>query len=272
MPTEEYDDRRNTSHRIEILSKVVPTDEQLRILDVGAGTGWFARWASKLGHRVTAVDPDLAPIPGVKVINERWQQDRLLPEWDMIVGLSVLHHVDEWRNFIDRALTCAPVVVFEPCDRNESRPHVLNWERSPLIYDYLIARGLLEIGWSESAFGGLRPVMVYGVDVGSVCAGGGFSTIEWELIGSRVSEEYRRALRPGTLNVWNLAGTRNVPYKARRINTASGTLTAWEATLNGFPVLEVIMPIGSIFVREFMSEYNLRERLGLRDGDRVVIK
>ena len=40
----------------EVIEKHLPTDENLKILDVGTGAGFFAIILSKLGHKVTGVD------------------------------------------------------------------------------------------------------------------------------------------------------------------------------------------------------------------------
>lgn len=274
MPTQEYDKRRNVHERMQIMQKIV-NGAPKHILDLGAGTGWFSQWAADQGHHVTAVDPDLRlGHDRVTVVNEQWTDTELEQgRWDIIVGLSVLHHMENWPHVIDRALHVSDVVVFEPPARTEQfDERVLNASAAPAITDYLKWRSFVTVGWSSSAFGQLRPVMVRHRrgTVGSVADGNGWTTREWGEYGQTVADYLGEPLVPGTLNLLPLPPLPPVISKLNAYTLSNG-ITFQEAQIDGHPCWLVRMPRGNPGLLELMATVNLRETLGLRTGDRVLV-
>ena len=117
----------------------------LRVLDFGAWGNYFgARFFHDSGHHTVAVDdsPDLTPAPGVQVVAARLQPWEIhdLGRFDVTLCLSVLHHHEGWREYLDELAAITDEVLFvEVAQPGEALPGV-EVPRTP-IHDRLLEMG-----------------------------------------------------------------------------------------------------------------------------------
>lgn len=121
---------RPAAPRFEAIASELDGHSGLRVLDLGAHEGYFSlRLADELDCQVTAVDDwrglraalEAAADPRVVGIYERITAERLaeLGEFDVILCLSVLHHVPWWEEMLamvraqSRLLICEVAVAHE---------------------------------------------------------------------------------------------------------------------------------------------------------------
>lgn len=105
--------------------------DRFTALDFGAGGGYFAaRLAEDFGADVVAVERDpraRVPLARVKakVINEHLDADALsgLGRFDVVLALSVLHHLPDWREHLDVLAANGSVVFVEAANPAESLPN-----------------------------------------------------------------------------------------------------------------------------------------------------
>ena len=106
---------------------IVPYVKQgARVLDFGAFTGYFShRLADERAAQCVAVAPEVLPYPGVTTIAERLTvaELRALGQFDVVLALSVLHHLDPWTDYLDALLEAAPTVIIETVHPDETFNH-----------------------------------------------------------------------------------------------------------------------------------------------------
>jgi SAM-dependent methyltransferase len=106
---------------------IVPyVPEGARVLDFGAFTGYFShRLADERSADCVAVAPEVLPYPGVTTISGRLDVDgiRALGTFDVVLALSVLHHVDPWQDYLKVLLDAAPTVIIETVHPAETFNH-----------------------------------------------------------------------------------------------------------------------------------------------------
>ena len=98
-PPSRYDVDRQSHARADLLARLIPAGRS--ILDFGAYRGVMAGRLAWHGFDVTAVSPELQPVPDVVPIIGLLGPDeiRQLGTFDYTVALSVLHHQeDRWRD------------------------------------------------------------------------------------------------------------------------------------------------------------------------------
>ncbi len=117
---------RDCAGRYKLIASTLP-DRPLTVLDVGAYTGYFStRIAEDFDAQVTAVDDFSGLVAAeserVKVINQRLGVDGLLhlPRFDVVLALSVLHHMKDWRNALELLRCCRSHLVIEVCHPQET--------------------------------------------------------------------------------------------------------------------------------------------------------
>lgn len=122
----------------------------LRVLDLGAYTGYFAaRLADELDARVVAVDdfPALGQLKHrrIKVINRRLNLAGLreLGRFDVALCLSVLHHVTWWPQLLTELVDRSRIAFVEPTNPREELPRAA--AQSPRIDPAVrrLARGIV---------------------------------------------------------------------------------------------------------------------------------
>ena len=122
-----------------------PIEPGFSVLDFGAWNGYFSRrLADDLGANCTAVDnvPELEPYPGVAVINRRIQPDEITGTYDVVIAMSVLHHLENWRDYLAKFLEVAPVVFLEVAAPNEVLPKAKAHNNSKAIMRAVKAKKL----------------------------------------------------------------------------------------------------------------------------------
>jgi cyclopropane fatty-acyl-phospholipid synthase-like methyltransferase len=90
--------------------------EGARVLDFGAFTGYFAhRLADERAATCVAVAPEVLPHPKVTTIADRLDVDgiRALGKFDVVLALSVLHHLDPWEDYLKVLLDAGDTVIVE---------------------------------------------------------------------------------------------------------------------------------------------------------------
>jgi len=97
-----------------------------RVLDFGAFTGYFAhRLADERDARCVAVSPEILPHPKVETIRGRMDVDgiRALGQFDVVLALSVLHHLEPWEDYLDALVKAGTTVIVEVPNPDERFNH-----------------------------------------------------------------------------------------------------------------------------------------------------
>lgn len=119
------------------------------VLDIGAYTGYFCRrLVDDLGAQCTAVDnnPQLEESDGVRVIPKLLNPDeiRKLGHHDVTLCLSVLHHHQNWFDYLSALVESADIVFIETAHPDERmsahhKPYVIGAHREMQRIGKLIA-------------------------------------------------------------------------------------------------------------------------------------
>lgn len=80
---------------------------QLKILEIGAGTGFLSHKLEQAGHVVTAIEPGASYKPywdhyGIKVLNTFFPTPAAPGPYDVIISYGVLEHIDDSVAFVRR--------------------------------------------------------------------------------------------------------------------------------------------------------------------------
>lgn len=111
--------RRDAAGRYKAIADYLGDDMRgFHVLDLGAYNGYFSRRLTEdFGAHCVAVDdfPGLTGVPGVKTIHRRLSTNELagLGSFDVVLCLSVLHHLPDWRAYLDTMVSMAPLVFVE---------------------------------------------------------------------------------------------------------------------------------------------------------------
>lgn len=188
---------------------------QVSVLDVGAAGGYFSqRLAQDLGARCTAVDsaPELRRAVGdygrgsVAAVHQRLTPAQLaaLPRADVVLGLSLLHHNEDWRQLLDalRGRARRLLVLEVPDPREPLRVAAARAELGP-IYQAATALGPVlghgQAVWSDHQ----RPII--GVRAaalrGTVFSGSGNCGRFWSPLITQLARTLGYEPFPGSLNV-----------------------------------------------------------------------
>lgn len=124
---------RPAASRYEAIRDEIGDRRGLRVLDIGAHEGYFSlRLAEDLDAQVTAVDDwkglrtalAKAPFPRVTGVYERLTPESLadLGQFDVILCLSVLHHVPWWPQMLRQVLDQSQLLICEVATAREVLP------------------------------------------------------------------------------------------------------------------------------------------------------
>ena len=136
------------------------------VLDFGAWNGYFSRrLAEDFDAHCTAVDdtPELEPYPGVTVINRRLAADEITGPYDVVIAMSVMHHLENWRQYLDAFLAAGKVVFLEVAIPDENLPKAKAHNNSKAIMRAVKAKKLGGTVIAETPgydFSHLRPLIV----------------------------------------------------------------------------------------------------------------
>jgi Methyltransferase domain len=101
--------------------------EKFSVFDFGAYTGYFSRRLHEdFGAECVAVDsqPRLRPVPGVRCIHYQMRAEGILkqPHYDMALCLSVLHHHQDWREYLANLRARSSILFVETAHPLETLP------------------------------------------------------------------------------------------------------------------------------------------------------
>jgi hypothetical protein len=122
--------------RYEAIRPYVPRGA--RVLDFGSHYGYFShRLADELDARCLAVAPQAVIARGVEVWNGLATVDDLrgFGQFDVVLALSILHHVRPWRDYYTALLEAAPTVIVEIPHPDERFPHCPDGQIAELAQD-----------------------------------------------------------------------------------------------------------------------------------------
>jgi hypothetical protein len=286
---------RECADRYEAIREVLATIQQpFTLLDLGAYTGYFAvRAASDFDCRVIAIDdnPRLPEISSsrITVINRRVAAAdlRRLPHVDVVLALSVLHHLADWRSALAdlMARRCQIIAEVPHPDEDWMRRAAARRELRA-IHDATHAAAARELGVFERTSpkdGRIwrRPMLqIQGHPApvtGIVFSGSGNNARSLrKYADDRLSAQLGYEPYPGSLNLRVDALDLGEPHVRweRKIGRNRRAYDAWRAWY-GDVAGHVMIPTakkqhqGTL---EGWAPVNLRERLGVADGDQVTVE
>jgi len=122
----------------------------LRVLDFGCLDGYFAQRFAEDGAAVTAVDDstifDPATInPRITSIVQHVEADEIsdLGEFDVVLCLSVLHHLPSWRKYVTAFKKAGTVLFIEVANPDEVLPKAKAHKQSGRIHTAVAKLGEL---------------------------------------------------------------------------------------------------------------------------------
>lgn len=138
--------RRDSDSRYRAIADHLAGRTGFTVLDFGAYIGYFSRrLVEDFGARCLAVDncSTLEHSPGVEILKRRLTpgEVRGLGTFDVALCLSVLHHVEQWREMLDALLAAAPTVFIETANPDEVLPKASQHQHSAAIHAAVEATG-----------------------------------------------------------------------------------------------------------------------------------
>lgn len=145
--------RRDAAGRYKLIADYLDGMREFHVLDFGAYGNYFsARLASDFGAHCVAVDDcaGLTEAPGVTVVNRRLSMPELvdLGTFDVALCLSVLHHLPDWRAYLDALTSMAPLVFVETAWHLEILPKARAHRDSIAIHDAVLDAGGKILGYT----------------------------------------------------------------------------------------------------------------------------
>jgi len=145
---------RDTENRYLAIANYLAGQTEFTVLDFGAHIGYFSRrLAAEFGAACTAVDdhPRLEPTDGVQVINERLTAGgiRKLGKFDVVLCLSVLHHVPQWRAVFKALRDAGRIVFVETAHPDEHLPKARMHHSSADIHKTVEETGARILTWTR---------------------------------------------------------------------------------------------------------------------------
>lgn len=265
-------------------------DEPFTMLDIGAHAGYFSvRTAEDYNCRVTAVDNHPAlrvRSDRVTVVPRRVDADWLpaQPRVDVVLALSVLHHMPDWRRVLAEIAACRHTAVVEIPHPDET------WMRSaaarhevPELHEAVLSAGK-QIGESErvgrDGVTYVRPIVAIPGRVqrlvGTVFAGSGSNSRKMRQFGTGLDDALGYEPFWGSLNLRMSHAVRfGEPWLdwLGRDGTRTRDYQFWRAWIGGLPCHAMIPGARNHGpdCAEIVAPVKLRDRLGLADGDTVTV-
>jgi CTP-dependent riboflavin kinase len=266
------------------------------VLDLGAASGYFSiRLTQDYGARCVAVDPTDHVRTARGLVAAVVQQAvtpedvRRLGTFDVVLGLSVLHHMPYWRDMLAmlNRITRSALIVETPDSREVLKQAVARRD-VPKIEDQLGAMGMELLGtapsvWDSSIHRGLYVLRRRGLPTsGTVFSGSGQNGVHVGRTRDRLATMLGYTPFPGSLNLLTKYAFRLGAHAMEFVDDRGkggrrgGDYQIWHATVAGYDGPAHIMRPGTRGhgrqVLEVWAPVNLRERLRLKDGSIVNVK
>lgn len=266
------------------------------VLDLGASAGYFSiRLTEELGARCVAVEAS-AEIKKAEGRVAAIVQQRVTPEdvrklgtFDVVLGLSVLHHMKDWREMLkmlDRVTRSA--LFIETPHPNEKLKRALMRNELATLQSCVEGSGMSRIGTTPSVWdSSLRRSMFAKHRVGLptegfVFSGSGQNGFHLNRSQDELTEFLGYRPYPGSLNVRTKYAFRLGAYAAEFVDDRGkggrrgGDYQVWHACVQGWDGPAHVMRPGARthgrYVLEVWAPVNLRDHLGLEDGGRVKLR
>ena len=266
-------------------------------LDLGAASGYFSlRLTREFGARCVAVDsaPDILAAEGAVASVVRREVDpivvRRFGTHDIVLGLSFLHHVKDWRMMLEMMNRSArSALIIETPNPRERLRSARNRKELWAIEQALLDMKMEKVGEAPGVWAPKLPRSIYvlrrsGLPVrGQIFSGSGSNGLHT----SRFSEHLASVLGyvpfPGSLNVrtphvFRLGAWAGEYVDARRGRGGrkGGDYQFWCARVEGWDGPAHVMRPGvrghGRNVLEVWAPVQLKEALGLRDGDPIMLR
>lgn len=163
---EDYQERRGVRNRYAAIRPVLERWQRpFSLIDIGANAGGFSRHAMKDFRRCTAVLVEKEDIPtGLITINAKLGAHQLhefgLSEhFDVVLALSVLHHMDDWKACLEAIWRLGTHVIIEYPTLSDIKAR--HFDRIVDQYKYLVGLPQQPLGEFDGYDGGTRNMSLF---------------------------------------------------------------------------------------------------------------
>ena len=267
------------------------------VLDLGASSGYFStRLTQDFGARAVAVDRDPAVREAIGKVAAVVQKTvdpemvRKLGTYDMVLGLSFLHHVPNWRGMLDimNRITRSALIIETPNPMEQLRVAV-NRGVLGAIDTAVRAIGMKQVGTSSGVWQRDLPRGIYLLKrgglpvVGKVFSGSGNNSTHTERFREDLAGVLGYVPFPGSLNVRTPRAFRLGAYAAEYVDERrgrggrhGGDYQVWHARVEGYDGPVHVMRPGARThgrnVLEVWAPVKLKDELGLKDGGTITLR
>jgi hypothetical protein len=128
-------------------------EQEITVLDFGAQSGYFsARLVDDFNAKATAVESNRAALthmtrdPRVRVIAARLTPEQItkLGKFDVVLGLSVLHHLPNWKRYLRELVAVGEVIFIETAHPKENLPKAVAHGESAAIENEVVALSTMD--------------------------------------------------------------------------------------------------------------------------------
>jgi hypothetical protein len=288
---------RECEKRYELIRQVVePLRRPFTVLDLGANAGYFSiRLTQDYGARCVAVEPmpDIKKAEGrvAAIVNRAVTPDDVhrLGTFDVVLGLSVLHHMKYWRKMLEMMNSIArSVLIIETPSCKERLKKAVACHELPMILSYVQSAGLKKIGstpavWQRDVMRPMYAITRNGLPTrGEVFSGSGQNGIHTSQSQNELATVLGYEPYPGSLNLRTKWAFRLGAYTTEFVDSRGrggrrgGDYQIWHARVDGFDGPAHVFRPGrrshGRYVLEVWAPVNLREHLGLKDGSMVRLR
>lgn len=280
----QYDRKRHSDKRLSAIIAAVASEPPRTVLDLGAWSGSIScGLAKKFGCKVTAIER-YGPgeqHPKVNWISEEVRAKDLeaMGKFDLVVALSVLHHMADWAAAYWALRKIGKTVIIEATNPEEGRPSG-EPERSRALHQLVTREG--RVIHYEPAYGMAalpRPmVAISGCESppgspGRVMSGkGSVAPAMPKFLGLREAVGFQ--CYPGSFNVKAEDKSFGPTGPFKTCESRFGTYRFWPAYCNGVRGAVFHSPNGlnSGGFIEFVAPVRMRSALAVEDGDLVYME
>lgn len=267
------------------------------MLDLGGASGYFSiRLTQEFGARCVVVDKDPSVLGAVgqvaSVVNKAITPEgvRRLGTYDMVLGLSFLHHVPDWRGMLGmmNRVTRSTLVIETPNPKEVLRSAVNRRELGMIELEVLRVCtqriGVSTSVWDPNVKRTLRLMRRDGLPTtGVVFSGSGNNGLHTKRFTDELTAVLGYTPYPGSLNLRTSRAFRLGAYAAEYVDAKrgrggrrGGDYQLWHAQVDGFngPV-HVMRPGARSHGRtaiELWAPVRLKDALKVDDGDNVRLR